>query len=248
MILYAHHQPCIRKIGSMPFHIERGQFPTSYSQLSAKWGWSRGKVVRFLKMLENEHMIEVKIDSGITLISILDYDDLVKSTQDFRTSNGHINEHPPDSVRTVGEHPTDTVKNDKNDKNNIYISKNSNGIEESQNKPEKELHPSPNAPKWLKRKEQELKQRLTNIWLTDGELAILETKTSKAETKCLIQRLEIYSGVNPKRFKSYVDHYRVLLTFRRRELENGKKFFEHPEKGAGYYYDREIKNLNQVSH
>lgn len=89
--------------------IKRGEFITSQVKLAKEHNTSRGKIRRFLELLENDLMIEQKTTSKFTKIIICNYD----SYQDSQ---------PTDNQRTTSEQPannppTDTNKNVKNDKN-----------------------------------------------------------------------------------------------------------------------------------
>jgi len=67
--------------------IERGQLISSISRLAKDWGWSRGKVRRFLSELETDGMIDIK-----------------------RTQNGQENGHKTDTKRT-GKYIAITIAN-----------------------------------------------------------------------------------------------------------------------------------------
>lgn len=54
--------------------IKRGQVAYSREWFSGRWRWSRGKIDRFLDMLERENMIGRQKSAVITCISILNYD------------------------------------------------------------------------------------------------------------------------------------------------------------------------------
>ena len=123
LILLANHEGRKIPVGAQVIQIERGQLFTSSVSLSAKWGWSRGKVERFLELLENEQMIERKRTPNGQVLTLVNYgvyqDGASKDghqTDTKRTSNGH----QTDSERTSNGHQTDTnnnVKNEKNDNN-----------------------------------------------------------------------------------------------------------------------------------
>ncbi|WP_051334347.1 hypothetical protein [Bradyrhizobium sp. Ai1a-2] len=53
--------------------LDRGEVPGAVRYLAAKWQWSKGKVERFLESLKNEHMIETRSGTGITVITICNY-------------------------------------------------------------------------------------------------------------------------------------------------------------------------------
>ena len=89
--------------------IKRGEFPTSLRSLSDRWSWSIGKVRRFLKLLENDSMIDTSTDTGFTLIKIRNY-------EAFQTSKST----PTDThIDTPTDTPTDTTIRSKEIKN-IY--------------------------------------------------------------------------------------------------------------------------------
>lgn len=61
-------------ISGKPVLIQRGQIHTSVSKLAARWGWDRKKVMRFLDVLESDHMIVQKRTSDGTTITIVNYE------------------------------------------------------------------------------------------------------------------------------------------------------------------------------
>ena len=84
--------------------IERGQVGYSVKGLAGRWGWSRGKVERFLKYLESEHQIEQQKSNVTTLITLTNYE----TYNETDTKTG--------SRRAADEQQTDTNKNEKNEK------------------------------------------------------------------------------------------------------------------------------------
>ena len=83
---------------------KRGNVYRSKSWLAERWGWSRGRVDRFLKMLQKENMIDEKrIRIGTTngtVITIVNYGKF----QDVRAVKRAVNEQSTNSQRTVGGH------------------------------------------------------------------------------------------------------------------------------------------------
>jgi len=118
LLLMANHEARKMPIGGELSTIERGQLFTSSLTLSARWGWSRGKVERFLKQLENDQMMERKRTPNGQLLTLVNY----SVYQDLNTTNGH----QTDNRRTSNGQPTDTnkelknVKNEKNESNNKF--------------------------------------------------------------------------------------------------------------------------------
>lgn len=78
--------------------VKRGQVGMSTKGLADRWGWSRGKVDRFLKHLKNEHQIEHQKNNITTCITIINYDEY--NNTDTKTN----------SKQTPNEHQTDTSK------------------------------------------------------------------------------------------------------------------------------------------
>ena len=54
-------------------NLKRGQLCYSMKSLAVRWGWSRGKVSRYLNGLEMEHQIEQHKSHVTTVISIINY-------------------------------------------------------------------------------------------------------------------------------------------------------------------------------
>ncbi len=86
LLLMANHQPTKSAVGGRVVEDERGTVCRSISFLATRWKWSRGKVERFLELLESDHMVELKRTgkqtSKRTVIFIVNY----CIYQDARTS------------------------------------------------------------------------------------------------------------------------------------------------------------------
>lgn len=104
LLLLANHKPGHIYIRGNRIDLERGQIGWSVQRLAVEWGWSRGKVQRFLNDLENEHQIEQQKNAISTVITIINYDAMQKT------------DTYADIRRTSDGHQTDT--NNKNNKNN----------------------------------------------------------------------------------------------------------------------------------
>ncbi len=86
--------------------VGRGQLAYSQDTLAKRWGWSRGKVLRYLSVLETGQYIVQQKSKLITLITIVNYD---KFKQDGTTLN---TTHSTTLDTTVGT----TTKKDKKEK------------------------------------------------------------------------------------------------------------------------------------
>jgi len=83
--------------------FKRGDVCLSIEKLSIRWGWSRGKVARFLNSLEVDGMIHQNVHRNRTTITIVNY----SKFQDVRTSK-----------RTSDKTSNDTSKQTSNDTSN----------------------------------------------------------------------------------------------------------------------------------
>ena len=77
----------IRKRGIM-VEIARGQVGASQQTLADRWGWSRGKVIRFLKELETKQQVVQQKTNVTTIITLVNYEDYqIKKTPNDTTDN-----------------------------------------------------------------------------------------------------------------------------------------------------------------
>ncbi len=105
-------------------HINRGQLGWSRERLAKRWGWSRGKVKRFLSELETAGQIEQQKSNVTSLITIINYEQYQTGDTTDRATDGQ----QTDNRRTTDGQQTDTnnkdkkVNKEKNVKNKEYIS------------------------------------------------------------------------------------------------------------------------------
>lgn len=105
--------------------IRRGEFMTSIVKLADRWGWSRNKVIRYIDMLESEHMLNTKRTPKGTLVSIIKYDvyqlgDTSNETP-YETTDGTADGTPNGTTDRTADDTTDgtqnkNIKNVKNEK------------------------------------------------------------------------------------------------------------------------------------
>jgi hypothetical protein len=96
--------------------LRRGECGYSNQTLANRWGWSRGKVTRFLLHLENEKMIQQKKVSNFNIIKVLNFDNFQNDTTNDTindTTNGHQMIQQTDTIKNV--------KNEKNVKNVVFV-------------------------------------------------------------------------------------------------------------------------------
>jgi hypothetical protein len=70
----ANHSPGHIYIRAQKIEVQRGQTARSILTLSKEWKWSRKKVMRFLKRLEDGQMVSTKRNNKTTIITICNYD------------------------------------------------------------------------------------------------------------------------------------------------------------------------------
>lgn len=127
LILLANHKENYIIKRGIKVPVKRGQIGFGIDTLAKRWKWSRGKVERFLKLLENEEQIVRQNDNVTSLISILNYDEYQSNDKANEIPNDDANEcandtandntndeanSKPNGHQTVNQ--TDTNKNDKN--------------------------------------------------------------------------------------------------------------------------------------
>lgn len=74
LVAEAAWKPHRRAIGSTLINLARGQVAVSVRFLASKWQWTAPRVQRFLACLKTDTMIETASDTGITVITICNYD------------------------------------------------------------------------------------------------------------------------------------------------------------------------------
>ena len=117
LILQANHKSNSFLMGMQKINIKRGQKWTSSKKLADRWGWSRKKVMKYLRVLEQEGMIYLEVTNRGLLITIVKY----STYQDFSRGKGTANDTADDtSVEHQKAQQMHTNKNVKNDiKNDI---------------------------------------------------------------------------------------------------------------------------------
>lgn len=73
LLLMANHADKKIMIDNQTVTVSRGSYMYSIEKMCVRWMWSRGKVKRFLDVLESEHMINTERTNKGTLITIVNY-------------------------------------------------------------------------------------------------------------------------------------------------------------------------------
>lgn len=119
MLLMANHKDKKIMFDKRPLIVKSGTFITSSRKLSDKWGWSRGKVDRFLKTLQDEEMIIVDVNTKRTAITIVNYR-VYQDSQTTDSTTDSTTDEPLTEPLTDTNKNDKNVKNEKNEKKNIY--------------------------------------------------------------------------------------------------------------------------------
>lgn len=73
IILEANHSPEKVNFGNDLFICERGEKMYSFDTWGERWGWHKSRVRRFLKLLEDDSMIELKMNRYTTHLRVCNY-------------------------------------------------------------------------------------------------------------------------------------------------------------------------------
>lgn len=103
--------------------VKRGQDGRSELTLADEWGWSRGKVRRFLSVLKKEEMITLKQDNKTTIVTVCNYDDYQPKKNTNGTPNSTANGTPNEHQTNTKRYTNNNVKNDNNEKKYLENSK-----------------------------------------------------------------------------------------------------------------------------
>jgi len=111
LLLLANHEYGFFYLRDHKIEVQRGQVGWSHLRLSKRWKWSRTKVKRFIKDLENEQQVKQQQSHSTSVITILNYDEYQEKEQQKDNRNA-----------------TGMQQKDTNKKNRRIIKKNKEGI------------------------------------------------------------------------------------------------------------------------
>ncbi len=101
LIHEASFEPHKIRFGNTLFEVGRGQVPTTYRKLMAKFKWGAGKTKAFLEMLQQESMIVLNTERGFVVISICNYDKYQLGSLEKRNANGTQTEQERNANGTI---------------------------------------------------------------------------------------------------------------------------------------------------
>lgn len=94
MLLLANHADSFFFKRGVKVEVKRGQIGYDLDSLAKRWKWSRGKVERFIKFLENDNQIVRQKTNVTTLISIVNYKDYQKDDKANDKADDNSNSKP----------------------------------------------------------------------------------------------------------------------------------------------------------
>ena len=106
LLMLANHQTTKAPYQGEIVEFPKGTVNRSITWLAERWGWSRDKTRRFLRLLESDGMVTVNATTHRTTVTIENY----ASFQDQRATN-------KETDKATSRQQAATYKNDKNDKN-----------------------------------------------------------------------------------------------------------------------------------
>lgn len=121
LIISANHKAAKIVIKSQIVSLNRGDQARSEVTLAKCWGWSRGKVRRFLSALENESMIVQQKTQLTSIISICNYSIYQSGDKSGNTANGTADSTAGDTAdgqQTDSRRYTDNNVNNENNEDN----------------------------------------------------------------------------------------------------------------------------------
>ena len=99
MIGRANYKPTRIMFNGKMTTLKRGQFITSVRKMASTFSWSNDKVLRFLRLLEENKMIRRKANASRTLITIVNYDVYQLSANTDKDTNEYTDKDTNESQR-----------------------------------------------------------------------------------------------------------------------------------------------------
>ena len=122
----ANHKKGIVNFRNEYIEVERGQLLRSKLQLQENFKWTRRHVENFLLALKNDEMITYRMTNRYTVITILNYEKYQgKEDNDDIQNTSQVTNRKQTESKQIANDPLHTriiknVKNDNNEKNEIY--------------------------------------------------------------------------------------------------------------------------------
>ena len=99
LLMMANYEDSTVLFDDKPIKVPRGGRITSIRKLSERWGWTRRRTTRFLKMLESESMISLKISKNSTTYKVSKYNEYQTYLRGRRTTDSTTDSTTHDTQR-----------------------------------------------------------------------------------------------------------------------------------------------------
>jgi len=109
ILMMVNHQDNKVLFNNQLITVKRGERITSQMKLAKRWKWSRGKVRNFLKLLESDEMIVIKVTTNCTTLKVLNYN----VYQQNKKTKSPVNNQQKAYKKPIESPPGDINKNDK---------------------------------------------------------------------------------------------------------------------------------------
>lgn len=117
LILQANHKDSSFIMGMQKISVRRGQKWTSSIKLAERWGWSRKKVMAYLRLLESDGKVWIETTKKGQLITIVNYD-VYQGFLKGRGTTGDTTDDTTDAHQQE-QQPTQQMRTNNNVKNDI---------------------------------------------------------------------------------------------------------------------------------
>ena len=120
LILLANHKDGFYLKRSIRIEVKRGQVGWCLDSLAERWKWSRGKVERFIILLEKDNQVVRQKNNITTIISIVKYDSYQDSSKASNKANDKANDNA-NGHQTIKQVIKQTItQTDTNNNDNKY--------------------------------------------------------------------------------------------------------------------------------
>lgn len=126
LLLLANHTNSFFFKRGVKVEVERGQIGYDLDSLAKRWKWSRGKVERFIKFLENDNQIVRQKTNVTTLISIVNYKDYQNDDKANDKPNSKADNKPNSKSNSKANGNKQECKEEKECKEGKEINNNTN--------------------------------------------------------------------------------------------------------------------------
>ena len=235
-------QDTIREFEGRKYSLKKGEILASVRYLAEITGWSRARVERFLKRDTNDTKIEVRGEDAVkdrvahpvTVIKLLTssyfsdsedaLEDRVEDTREKKRGQGRDKKRGRIQKVTESAVITGSTESTESTLYNIYN----------------------NTPTPKKPYNPDCEPEENDCWFNSKE-EWLEVCKQVGDNEAYLLLREVTQWVRKKNHLEgkfwQMDCAKLIKSFYDKHAEKGKRYFYHPERGEGFYFDSEIKRV-----